>query len=111
MGDKGIKETTELLAAAISLGNSIGLALEDGKISVGDLPAFLSPVLKLPAALAGIDEVPSEMADLSQEEREELYAYVRDNFDIPTDKIEVAIEEGIALASQIHNYITKVVLA
>jgi hypothetical protein len=103
----GIKETKEVVAFALCLGNSLGKALEDKKIGLSDLPLIMGPMAKLPAALAGLGEVSVELKDLTGEELEELYEFARTEFDIPNESVEDAIKEGLALVAQIHAFIMK----
>ena len=111
MAKKGIEQTKDLVLEAVALGNAIGGALEDKKIGFADIGAFIDPLTKLPAALAGISEVPAELADLDEDEKQELLEAVKDQFDLDDDKAEIAIEEGLALAAALHSYIQKVVLS
>lgn len=108
---KGIQETKDLVLEAIALGNAIGSALKDNKISLADIGAFIEPLTKLPAALVGIDEVPSELADLDEQEKQELLVAVKEEFDLDDEKAETAIEEGLVLAAAIHSYVTNVILS
>lgn len=104
---KGIQETKEVLAFALTFGSSLGKALKDGKINLADLPSFVLPLTKLPLALGGINEVPAEIKDLSEEEKKELLAYVADNFDIENANVEAAVVDGLALVLALHSYVTK----
>lgn len=79
----GIEETKDAVIAVCALGNAIASSLEDdGKVTLGDLPKFINPVVKLPAAISGIGEVPKELADLTDEEKEELVALVEGELEV-----------------------------
>lgn len=108
---KGIQETKDLVIVAISLGNALGKAMADKKFNLADVGAFIDPMLNLPAALAGISEVPSEIEDMDEAERIELFETVKEKFDLPDDKVEAAIEEGLILATSIYNYVDRVFLS
>jgi len=71
---KGIKETKEFLAGLELLAISFKKIAKDG-VSLADLPealALLKKVDSLLEAVKGIDEVPSEVKDLDQEELMEI---------------------------------------
>lgn len=103
----GIQETKDVLSFALTFGNSLGAALKDGKISLAELPGFLPAVVKLPAAISGIQEIPSEISHLSDEEKAELFEFVKDEFDIENDKIEGAVLDGLKLVSGLYDYVQK----
>lgn len=99
----GTKETKDLLDFALSLGNGLGNALEDG-FQLSDLALLLPALLKIGDALNGIGNVPAELADLDDTELADLKAFIQGKFDIPQDKIEPAIEQGIDLGIRVANY-------
>ena len=96
------KELKELLSFMCSLANAIGEASDDGKISRGEVIGMLPLLYNVPSAFDGITEIPSEVADLSQEDIEELAQMVKDELDLPQDKIESAIEDGIDLCLKLY---------
>lgn len=102
-----IEQTKDVLAFALSLGSTLGKTLSDGKISVAELPLFITPVFKLPAALEGIHEVPTELSHLDDAEKAELYAYIQQNFDVADADVQGAVLDGLKLASDLHSYVKK----
>lgn len=104
----GIQESKELIAFTLKLGNGLGASLEDGKLSFTDAPKFMDAMMAAPAAFQGISEVPAEMKDLDEAEKAELIAYAKTEFDIPQDKVEELVEEGLSLAIAIYNFVEKV---
>jgi hypothetical protein len=69
----GIENLKEVVEFGMEL--SLGLhkaKIDDGKITLGDLPHFMAAIALLPKAVMGIDQVPAEAADLDLEELEEL---------------------------------------
>lgn len=87
----GIKETKDVVFSGLKIGE----ALSDG-IQVTDVTALIS----LPEAIVGIKDVPAEIADMDEAEAEELKRFVKDNFDIPNDKLEEFIEKAVAFVVQ-----------
>lgn len=104
----GIEETKDVVAAGVALANSIIAALEDGKISLADIPVFFNPVLKLPAALSGIDKVPAELGDIDAEELNELKAIVKDQLSVSDEKAAEIIDASIAVLYDIYLLIKKI---
>ena len=96
MESYGINETKELLDFGFKLQKAIMDALEDKKISVIlDAPKFLAAALAAPKAIGGINLVGHELADLTEEERQELVEFIREKFDVSDDHLEMLIEDTI----------------
>lgn len=104
----GIQETKEMLGFILGLGNALGESLEDGELSITDLPAFVSPLLNAGAAFTGASEIPKELIDLDDAERVELIAYAKETLDIPENCIEDVIECGFDTLAQIHLLVQKI---
>jgi hypothetical protein len=96
------KELKDVLSFVCALANTIGEISEDGKVSKSEALALLPLLYKVPSALDGIGEIPEEVSDLSQEDIAELAQMVKDELDIPQDKIEDAIEDGIDLCLRLY---------
>lgn len=89
----GTQELEELVDFVFDISDSIKSSIEDdGKVSVGDAPKFLKPLLKSGKAIGGINAVPRELADLDDEEMRVIVSKVKDRFDITDDKLEGYIE-------------------
>ena len=91
----GIQQTKDVLKTAALIGNGVGISLQDGKFDLSDLTNFVNALISLPTAVDGITEVPTELKDLDPAERTELLNYFSQEFDIPHDKTEEAIEDHI----------------
>lgn len=89
----GIQETKDVIKTAAQIGNGIGIALQDGKFELTELVEFVPALLSLPTALSGITDVPLELSDLDEAERRELLDYMRQEFDIPQEQTEEAVED------------------
>ena len=100
-----IEETKDAVKALCALGNAINASLaDDGKISFGDYPKFIGPVLALPAAISGIGDVPKELADLAPEEKEELVQLVKDELELG-EKSEAVTEKILNIIYQIKDFV------
>lgn len=93
----GTKELKELLLLLIKGINGLGLALQDGKISLGDATYFIAALRDLPAGLSGLGEIPAEIKDLDDDEKAELKQLIEQNLDIPQDQIEQYLEAALKL--------------
>lgn len=96
------KELKDVLSFVCALANTIGEISDDGKISRTEVLALLPLLYKIPTAIDGIGEIPSEVSELNQEDIEGLAQMVKDELDIPQDKIEAAIEDGIDLCLKLY---------
>ena len=85
------QDTGEVLLLICELGNGLGAAAEDGKISLTDAVHLTGAVKALPAAVSGAAKFSLD----TDAERDEAIAFVKANFDIPQDKIESMIETGL----------------
>jgi hypothetical protein len=63
-----------------------------------DLVHFFSAVRDAPAAINGAAQLPVELADLTDEEKQELFDFIDEEFDIPQDALEPLLEKGIKAA-------------
>jgi hypothetical protein len=101
----GIKETKELLEFIIRLGEAVDRSMEDGEIGFMDMSNLVSAMLSANAAFSDISLIPAEIKDLSKEESEELYAYVRDELDLDSDKIEMIVENALEIGMKVFQLI------
>jgi hypothetical protein len=96
------KELKDVLSFLCALANTIAEVSEDGKLSKTEALSLLPLLYKVPSAIEGIGEIPDEIADFSQEDIEELAQFVKDELNLPQDKIEIAIEDGIDLCLRLY---------
>lgn len=106
----GIQQTQELLDAVVALANAGGRIFEDGKFELSEIAELVSPLIKLPTALAGIGEVPVELQDLDQAESDQLIQFVKDNLDLPDDKAELAVVDALKIGASIYQFVKAYVL-
>ena len=102
----GIKETKEVLAFVLSLANAAGNASADGEVTFGDITELYKPLTKAMTALNGMGEVASEMGELSQDEMDELVAYVKEELDLPQDGIESMVESGMDVVLKLYKLVS-----
>lgn len=104
---ENLKESKDMLRFIFKLVEAIKYAGEDGDITIQDVPAFFTPLVDAPSAIKGANKILAEITSATDQDREELYKWVADEFDIDNDKIELYIENvfvhvvGIVTASVI----------
>lgn len=96
-----LKDTKELLALGLTLGNAIGSAMEDGQIDVTDLTQFIQVIPKVSPAVLGLENVDDEIKAAKEKDWQGLVDYAKEEFDIPQDKIEHAVETALDVAMKI----------
>ena len=104
MGQYGIEQTADLVIAIAAFANAGASALEDDKITLSDLPLLLSPAMKLPAALSGISEVPRELGELDEEEKNQLLVLVSEELDFK-GSIEDVVTKALIIIADIKDLI------
>ncbi len=87
----------EALQLIVSVANAAGKSLEDGKVGLTDLLNFVRAVQDIGPAIQGIDQVPAELANLSDDDKAELFQVVA-SLDLPSDQVEAYVEKGLKAA-------------
>lgn len=87
-----------VLAALFSAVKAVDQAKQnDGKYTVADLGLLVLPATQIPGAVASAKAAEEEYKNLSDEQKAELIAWVKQDFDIADDKLEKKIEAGLAM--------------
>lgn len=105
--EKGTKELGEILKFICALANTLGEASKDDELSASDAAKLIPLMYKIPGAIEGISEIPSEVADISEDEIEKLVSMIKDELDLPQDKIEHAIEDSIEICVKLYALVQK----
>lgn len=90
----GIDNLKKLVKFSCDLTKQINTSGADGW-SWSDGLSFLDEAMQIPGIAKSFPEISKEIADLSAAEREELSEFLQDEFDIPNDEIEAAIENSV----------------
>jgi len=93
----GIKDLKELIGLGLHIGMGYANSIKDGKWTAGDFFNFIPAVTCIPNAVDGFDNVAKQLLDVDETEKEELKKFVEDEFNIPNDNIEQAIEKGLLM--------------
>lgn len=105
----GIEETKDVLIFGIDLANAAIEALSDGKLTIGDFPLFIKPIIGLPKALSGIDQVPAELADLSAIEKDEIKTIVQEKLFVNDEDAAIIAQKAIDVVYGIYDLIKTII--
>ena len=104
MNKYGIQETKDVVITLTSIANAASNALKDGKVSLLELPSFIVPLTKLPAAFSGISQVPNELNDLNEEEKADLIRFIAEELDVDANA-EAIVSLALSVAYEIKKLI------
>jgi len=109
MGEEklGIENLKAVLALGLSCGNALGNTLEDGKIGFTDAIFWFNTLQKAGPAYEAMPKAWPEWKDLDDSEKEQLKSMITEDFDIPQDSIEPAIEKGLHIGVELMSYVTE----
>lgn len=101
----GIEETKDVVKFLCKATNAVIESLkDDGKITVGDFPKFGGVAMSLFPAFSGINEVPKELAELSEDEVTELITLVKDELQLD-ENVEEVISKALNVAAEIKDLV------
>jgi hypothetical protein len=100
-----MKETTELLKFVLRVAEKIeaGLA-DDGKLSWAEMAALLPDMTALPGALEGFKEIGSELKEMDEAAKLELYMVI-DSLKLTDPKKEAIAEEALKVSLSVYKLI------
>lgn len=101
----GIEETLDVVDFGVAIANGAVKSLKDGKVGISDIPHFISPLIKLPTALTGIDKVPAEIGDIDDVELEKLINHVKANLDVDNEKAMEIVQRSLTLIYDAYNLV------
>jgi len=91
----GIDNLKKFVKFACDFTNQATDSLADGWQWL-DATSFFDEMLQIPGIVKALPDIKQELADLTLEERDELYAYLKQEFDLPNEKLEGFVEDSIA---------------
>lgn len=101
-----MKDLKEVVKLAVSLVNALGAALEDGKLDYSDLLEFWPVITDFGAAIENIEQALVELKSLDEKSLKDLIAQIKDDFDIPQDRLEIIAESALdILAALFKTYV------
>ena len=96
-----MKETKEVLEFVISLANSLGESLEDGKISYSDALSLWGPLNKIGDAIEGLNKVAYEIGSMTKEDMDDLIEFAKTELELPQDRVEAMIESALEIGARL----------
>ncbi len=100
------KHTKEAVSFLLALGEAAGLAFEDGEASITDAVYFFDALRRLSDAVEGSSDIPAEISAWTDTDTAELNELALD-FDIPQDKIEAIVKNGIKVAGPLIEFLAQ----
>lgn len=90
----GIENLKKLVKFPLDLTNQITDSLSNGW-QFTDLFSFIDELASIPGIVKTWKDISAELRDLDLSERQELYAYIVEEFDIPNDQVEAFVEDAL----------------
>ena len=90
-----MEDLKKVLKFGIELGESLEMALDDGKLGVEDFATLIKPLMGAPSAMSSIKAAVEEIKHLDAVKMDELQKYVEQELDLKNDKIEAVIEKSV----------------
>jgi len=104
-----IKETAEAVEFVGTLISNVAEAAKDNKLDWTDAIKFTAAARKLPAAVSNYVAIPAELADLSDEEADQLVEVFAQSLELSDKEVEHFAERGVELAVLLTSYIADIV--
>lgn len=102
-----MKNTKEMLIFLFALHMTFDKANADGKIDTADLGLLMDPISKAVPALSDINQIEVEVKNATDQDIVDLKAFIKENYDIADDVLEAKIENALALAPRIAQFLMK----
>ncbi len=103
--EAGVANVIIVMDAAIAIGVDIADALEDGKFGWADTVGLAKNIPDVIGAAKAAKELPDELRDLDEAEKQEILDHFSDRFDLPNDELEEQLERvfkvGVNLAREV----------
>ena len=94
----GVEETKEAAVAVAALAQAVVNSLDnDGKITLLDAGNFVAIIPEVIAGVTGVDQIPSELADLDPVEIQPVLQAVKDRLDIDVN-VETFVDQCLRTA-------------
>lgn len=94
----GIENLKKLIDLGLRIPKEIADVTEDGKVTIGEVFGFLPVATEIIAVSKSWKDVVAEFKDLDDQEKQSLYQYFADKFDLPNDKVELFVEHALLQA-------------
>jgi hypothetical protein len=83
---------------AVTLANSVDKALADNKVDLMDIPFLMAPLMQAGPAVSALHAAQDELKAATAEQKAEIIASVKADFDLKSERTEEIVEKSIDLA-------------
>lgn len=91
----GIQETTEAVLLGCALAAWLDNSLDDKKINAADYLRFLSVVPLIKGGIEGVQVIPHELGELSDDEKAQVLQAVATSLKLRVSKVEIVAKHGL----------------
>jgi hypothetical protein len=102
---KEVKELITLLNSGIHLGVQV---IQDGKVGFNDMPYVLDFIEKLVPGVQGISQIPSELAQMTDQDAEDLIEFAVQDLNLPEGKAKEVVELSLKILSDLFHLVKAV---
>ena len=97
MNDNQIKDSLELLTLIFDATDGIVASVkDDNKVTLSDAPNLLKAAMSAAPAITGINNIPNELAKMTDEQAEQVKSFIKRRFNYVSDlEIEIIYESLI----------------
>jgi len=103
----GVSDLKDVLQLGLIVRNDAVKALDDGKITLGDLPTFADVIPAAAKAISGVQNIPLEVADLSSQELDELHAWTKENYGVGDEHVKEVVADCLELGLKVASVVLK----
>lgn len=105
----GIDGIVTVMDTILDVGMDIAKAMDDKKLSLPETIALSKHIPGAIGAVKAAPDLPAELLDLDNEEREQIIAHFAEKFDLPNDEVEKRVERLFRVAVNLSVEIAEVV--
>lgn len=100
-----MKETKDVAILVARLGNALSAAMKDGEFGIGDMMAFGPVAAAIPAAIAKCSDIPAEIANATDADKEDLLDSFCKEFSISSAAAEQMVEKTLEVVVAIWKFV------
>lgn len=93
--NSGLDEAVDVLEFVFNLRDAVDKAKEDGKVDLRDAYLVFPLIEDAQEAYEDIAAVPKAWKLATDEEKEKVYQYFAERFDLPNDVVEMKVEKAV----------------
>jgi len=94
----GIEHIVVVMDSVLAIGTDIAVAMEDGKLSLAEILGMSKDLPGAIGAIKAAPDLPAELSDLDDAERDQIIAHFADKFELPKHEVEQRVERLFRVA-------------